>query len=216
MLNIVIIGPQGSGKGTQANLIAAKYKIANISTGEMFREAVKNQTDLGKAVKAIIDRGDLVPDDLTNELVKERLSKDDCQSGFILDGYPRNLSQAEYLLTHQKITHVLEIWISDEEAIKRISGRRICSNCGATYHVLYNPPKQENVCDRCGGKLTQRDDDNEKSVKQRLKIYHQETESIISFFQKKNLLYRINGEQRIPDVARDVYSVLDKKNDIKE
>lgn len=216
MLNIVIIGPQGSGKGTQANLIAAKYKIANISTGEMFREAVKNQTDLGKAVKAIIDRGDLVPDDLTNELVKERLSKDDCQSGFILDGYPRNLSQAEYLLTHQKITHVLEIWISDEEAIKRISGRRICSNCGATYHVLYNPPKQENVCDRCGGKLTQRDDDNEKSVKQRLKIYHQETESIISFFQKKNLLYRINGEQRIPDVARDVYSVLDKKNDIKK
>lgn len=216
MLNIVIIGPQGSGKGTQANLIAAKYKIANISTGEMFREAVKNQTDLGKAVKAIIDRGDLVPDDLTNELVKERLSKDDCQFGFILDGYPRNLSQAEYLLTHQKITHVLEIWISDEEAIKRISGRRICSNCGATYHVLYNPPKQENICDRCGGKLTQRDDDNEKSVKQRLKIYHQETESIISFFQKKNLLYRINGEQRIPDVARDVYSVLDKKNDIKE
>lgn len=216
MLNIVIIGPQGSGKGTQANLIAAKYKIANISTGEMFREAVKNQTDLGKAVKAIIDRGDLVPDDLTNELVKERLSKDDCQFGFILDGYPRNLSQAEYLLTHQKITHVLEIWISDEEAIKRISGRRICSNCGTTYHVLYNPPKQENICDRCGGKLTQRDDDNEKSVKQRLKIYHQETESIISFFQKKNLLYRINGEQRIPDVARDVYSVLDKKNDIKE
>ncbi len=216
MLNIVIIGPQGSGKGTQANLIAAKYKIANISTGEMFREAVKNQTDLGKAVKAIIDRGDLVPDDLTNELVKERLSKDDCQFGFILDGYPRNLSQAEYLLTHQKITHVLEIWISDEEAIKRISGRRICSNCGTTYHVLYNPPKQENVCDRCGGKLTQRDDDNEKSVKQRLKIYHQETESIINFFQKKNLLYRINGEQRISDVARDVYSVLDKKNDIKE
>ncbi len=216
MLNIVIIGPQGSGKGTQANLIAAKYKIANISTGEMFREAVKNQTDLGKAVKAIIDRGDLVPDDLTNELVKERLSKDDCQFGFILDGYPRNLSQAEYLLTHQKITHVLEIWISDEEAIKRISGRRICSNCGTTYHVLYNPPKQENICDRCGGKLTQRDDDNEKSVKQRLKIYHQETESIISFFQKKNLLYCINGEQRIPDVARDVYSVLDKKNDIKE
>ncbi len=212
MYNIVIIGPQGSGKGTQADLIAAKYKIANISTGVMFREAVKNQTDLGKAVKAIIDRGDLVPDDLTNELVKERLNKEDCQSGFILDGYPRNLLQAEYLLTHQTITHVLEIWISDEEAIKRISGRRVCS-CGATFHVLYNPPKQENICDRCGGKLTQRDDDNEKSVKQRLRIYHQQTESIISFFQKKGLHYRINGEQRIPDVVSDVYLVLDKKND---
>lgn len=212
MYNIVIIGPQGSGKGTQADLIAAKYKIANISTGVMFREAVKNQTDLGKAVKAIIDRGDLVPDDLTNELVKERLNKDDCQGGFILDGYPRNLLQAEYLLTHQTITQVLEIWISDEEAIRRISGRRVCS-CGATFHMLYNPPQQENICDRCGGELTQRDDDNEKSVKLRLKIYHQQTESIISFFQKKGLHYRINGEQRIPDVANDVYLVLDKKND---
>ncbi len=212
MYNIVIIGPQGSGKGTQADLIAAKYYLANISTGVMFREAVKNQTDLGQAVKAIIDRGDLVPDDLTNELVKERLHKPDCDSGFILDGYPRNLLQAEYLLTHQTITHVLEIWISDEEAIKRISGRRVC-NCGATYHILYNPPKQNGICDRCGGKLMQRDDDVEKSVKQRLKIYHQQTESIISFFQKKGLHYRINGEQRIPDVADDVYSILDKSHD---
>lgn len=213
MYKIVIIGPQGSGKGTQADLIATKYKIANISTGVMFREAVKNQTDLGKAVKAIIDRGDLVPDDLTNELVKERLNKPDCRSGFILDGYPRNLLQAEYLLTHQSITHVLEIWISDEEAIKRISGRRVCGNCGDTFHILYNPPKKENICDRCGGNLIQRDDDNEKSVKQRLKIYHQQTESIISFFQKKGLHYRINGEQKIPDVALAVYSILDKNND---
>jgi adenylate kinase len=212
MYNIVIIGPQGSGKGTQADLIADKYKLANISTGVMFREAVKNQTDLGRAVKAIIDRGDLVPDDLTNELVKERLHKADCQTGFILDGYPRNLLQAEYLLSHQTITHVLEIWISDEEAVKRISGRRVCS-CGTTYHILYNPPQQPNICDRCGKQLTQRDDDNEKSVKQRLKIYHQQTESIVSFFQKKDLHYRINGEQRIPNVARDVYLVLDKKND---
>ncbi len=210
MYNIVIIGPQGSGKGTQAALIADKYHLVNISTGVMFREAIKNQTELGLAVKTIIDRGDLVPDDLTNELVLARLSKNDCQNGFILDGYPRNLLQAEYLLSHQSITHVLEIWISDEEAVKRISGRWMCV-CGATYHIQYNPPQQKNICDRCGQKLFQRDDDVAEAVKQRLKLYHQETESIISFFHNKGLHYRINGEQIIPDVARDVYVILDKK-----
>jgi adenylate kinase len=206
---IVIIGPQGSGKGTQAIALADKYQLANISTGVMFREAIKNQTDLGLAVKAIIDRGDLVPDDLTNELVKERLTKSDCQHGFIVDGYPRNLAQAEYLLAHQSITHVLEIWISDEEAVKRISGRRMCS-CGATYHLEYHPPLVVNTCDLCGAHLFQRDDDTAVAVAQRLKIYHQETESIISFFHKKDLHYRINGQQGIPDVSQDIYAILDK------
>jgi adenylate kinase len=205
---IVIIGPQGSGKGTQAITLADKYKIANISTGVMFREAIKNQTDLGLAVKAIIDRGDLVPDELTNELVKERLTKLDSANGFILDGYPRNLAQAEYLLSHQQLTHVLEIWISDEEAVKRISGRRMCS-CGATYHLKFHPPAVAGKCDRCGSDLFQRDDDVEISVLQRLKIYHQETESIISFFHKKGLHYRINGEQSIPEVSQDIYAILD-------
>jgi adenylate kinase len=206
---IVIIGPQGSGKGTQAIALADNYNLANVSTGVMFREAIKNQTDLGLAVKAIIDRGDLVPDDLTNELVKERLAKADCLPGFILDGYPRNLAQAEYLLSHQQITQVLEIWISDEEAVKRISGRRMCS-CGATYHLEYHPPLVADKCDRCGANLFQRDDDTVAAVAQRLKIYHQETESIISFFHKKGLHYRINGEQRIPEVSQDIYKILEK------
>jgi len=204
---IIILGPQGSGKGTQAQIIADKYKLANISTGVMFREAVKNKTDLGKAVQAILDRGDLVSDELTNELVKERLSKSDCNSGFILDGYPRNLTQAEFLLSHQEITHVLEIWISDKEAVKRISGRRMCS-CGMIYHLEYNPPKVAGVCDRCGGRLFLRDDDTEEAVKQRLKIYHNETESMISFWKRYNTHYKINGEQKIPDVTRDIIKIL--------
>jgi len=204
---IIILGPQGSGKGTQSRIVADKYKLANISTGVMFREAVKNKTDLGKAVQAILDRGDLAPDELTNELVKERLSKSDCSGGFILDGYPRNLSQAEFLISHQEITHVLEIWISDKEAVKRISGRRMCS-CGMSYHLEYNPPKVAGVCDRCGGRLFLRDDDTEEAVKQRLKIYHSETESMISFWKKYDIHYKINGEQKIPDVTKDVIKIL--------
>lgn len=207
MYKIIIVGPQGSGKGTQAQIIADKYKLVNISTGVMFREAVKNKTDLGKAVKAILDRGDLVPDELTNELVKERLAKPDCQPGFILDGYPRNLAQAEYLVSHQNITHVLEVWISDKEAIKRISGRRMCS-CGMTYHLEYSPPKVAGACNRCGGRLFLRDDDTEEAVKQRLKIYHLETESMIKFWQKYNIHYRINGEQKIPDVTKDIIKIF--------
>lgn len=204
---IIIFGPQGSGKGTQAQVIADKYKLANISTGVMFREAVKDKTDLGKAVKAMLDRGDLVQDELTNELVKERLSKPDCAGGFILDGYPRNLSQAEFLLSYQEITHVLEIWISDKEAVKRISGRRMCS-CGMSYHLEYNPPKVAGVCDRCGGRLFFRDDDTEEAVKQRLKIYHNETESMISFWRKYDIHYKINGEQKISAVTKDVIKIL--------
>jgi adenylate kinase len=205
---ILMIGPQGSGKGTQAELIAERYQLANISTGVMFREAIKNQTDLGKAVKAIIDRGDLVPDNLTNELVRERLTKPDCVLGFVLDGYPRNLVQAEYLLAHQEITHAMEIWISDEEAVKRISGRRMCS-CGMTYHTEYNPPQIADRCNKCGSALFQRDDDTAEAVTQRLKIYHQETESIISFFHNQGIHNRVNGEQRIPAVATDVFAILD-------
>ena len=210
-LKIIIVGPQGSGKGTQAEMTAVEYKIANISTGVMFREAIKNQTDLGKAVQSIMTQGDLVPDKLTNELVKERLDKADCKRGFILDGYPRNLVQAEYLLSVHDISHVFEIWVSDKEAVKRISGRRMCS-CGMTYHLEYNPPKIAGECDKCKGRLFLRDDDTEEAVKQRLKIYHQETEAIVSFFEKKGIHYQINGEQKIPAVYKDVNKILNGNN----
>ncbi len=204
---IVLMGPQGSGKGTQAQLLVEKYNLAYISTGAIFREAVDKQTDLGRQVKDILEKGELVPDELTNALVEERLLQVDCQAGFILDGYPRNLPQAEFLLSKFSITHVLEIWISDEEAVKRISGRRMCS-CGMTYHVVYNPPQVEGKCDRCGGKLYVRSDDTEEAVRKRLHIYHQQTEKLIDYFKDKGIYFRINGEQSITKVYQDIVKIL--------
>ncbi len=206
-LRIVLMGPQGSGKGTQAQLLGERYHLPYISTGDMFRQAVKEQTDLGKKIKDLLDRGELVPDELTNALVAERLSQPDCQAGFILDGFPRNLDQAKFLLDHFSIDFVFEIDISDDEAVKRISGRRVC-DCGMTYHIIYNPPQQEGVCDRCGGELKIRSDDQEEAVRRRLQIYHDQTAKIIPFFQEQGIFYHINGQQPIADVNKDIVKII--------
>ncbi len=206
-LRIVLMGPQGSGKGTQAQLLGDYYHLPYISTGDMFRQAVKEQTELGKKIKDLLDKGELVPDELTNALVAERLSQPDCQAGFILDGFPRNLSQAEFLLDNFDIDFVFEIDISDDEAVKRISGRRVC-DCGMTYHIIYNPPQKEGICDRCGGQLKVRSDDQEEAVRRRLQIYHEQTAKMIPFFQTKGIFYHINGEQPIEAVNKDIVKII--------
>jgi len=205
--NLIILGPQGSGKGTQAQILKAELNLGYISTGVIFREAVAQGTELGVRVKDIIDHGNLVPDSVTNELVLERLSQPDCQQGFILDGYPRNLAQAEFLNDKHPITHVLEIWISDEEVVKRISGRRMCE-CGMTYHTEYNPPRVDGKCDSCGRDLFVRDDETEAALKQRLSIYHDQTEPLVEYYKQKGVHYRIHGAQTIPEVSADIKKIL--------
>ena len=192
-MRIILLGAPGSGKGTQAKEIAKKYNIPHISTGDIFRENIKNQTELGKKVSAIINEGRLCPDDVTCELVKDRLSKDDCKKGFLLDGFPRTLPQAEALkeLSNQvnrPIEVVVNLDCDNQELIRRISGRRVCKNCGAPYHVVTLKPKVEGVCDICGGPLYQRADDNEEALKVRLEHYVQSTKPLLDFYAKEGLL----------------------------
>jgi adenylate kinase len=202
-MNIILIGPQGSGKGTQAKLISKEYNIPHISTGDIFRETAKTNTKLGKKLKNLIDNGILVPDNVTNDVIKERLSKDDIKNGFVLDGYPRNLNQAEFLNSIIKIDHVFEIAVSDKESIKRLSSRRQCRKCNLIYGAV-NPPKNDNKCDNCGEELYQRDDDKEDAIKKRLKTYHKQTEPLINYYKKKGLLVRINGEQSIEKIFDEI------------
>jgi len=205
-MNIIFIGPQGSGKGTQAEMLNKKLNIPYVSPGNIFRENISNKTELGKLAAEYINKGKLAPDSVTNDLVKDRLQNDDVKNGFILDGYPRNSVQAEFLDRIAKIDVVLEIYISDEEAVSRLAGRRSCK-CGAVYHLKYNPPKEEGKCDKCGGTLFVRDDDKEKEIKERLSIYHNQTETLLDNY--KNLV-RINGEQSIEDVHADILKEIGK------
>ena len=207
--NLIIIGPAGSGKGTQAKLLSGKYGIPHISTGVIFRELKTQDSELGRKIREIIDKGNLVPDNITNEIILRRMSKPDCKKGFILDGYPRNLNQAEFLENHRTIRKCILIEVSDEECIKRISARRICSECKADYNTIYIKPRQEGICDVCGGVLIQRDDDKPEAIKERLKIYHEETEPLIDFYEKKGVLLRINGEQPIQKVFEDIVAKLE-------
>ncbi|MFO8016744.1 MAG: adenylate kinase [Candidatus Woesearchaeota archaeon] len=200
---IVLIGPQGSGKGTQAELLKEKLGVPHISTGDMFRENIKEQTELGKKAKEIIDAGRLVPDELTTEMVRERLSRDDCGDGFILDGYPRNLSQAEALDGFAGISHAIEIHVPDEVSVKRLSSRRQCRNCGAIYG-LNRQPEKEGVCDKCGGELYQRDDDKPEAIEERLAVYHRDTEPVIDLYMKKGILLRIDGDQTVDRIFNDI------------
>jgi adenylate kinase len=212
-VNLVLMGLPGAGKGTQAEKIVEKYSIPHISTGDMFRAAMKEGTELGLKAKSFMDQGALVPDEVTIGIVRERLSKDDCQKGFLLDGFPRTVAQAEALenmLTEldKKIDYCLNIDVDHNILMERLTGRRICKECGATYHLVFNPPAKDGTCDRCGGELYQRADDNEETVHNRLEVNIQQSEPLLHFYETKGYLKNINGQQDINDVFKDIDSLL--------
>jgi len=207
-LNIIFLGPPTSGKGTQAEMLAKKIGLVSISTGNIFRENIQKKTKLGKIAASFIDKGKLVPDDITNQLIAKTLKK--IKRGFILDGYPRNLSQAKALEKIVKIDSVFYIKISDKEAIQRIVGRRVCPACGRVYHIKVMRPKKKGICDVCGSKLIHREDDRKEVIKKRLKIYHRDTEPVVGFYRKKGLLIEINGEQSIKEVYQDIVGKLNR------
>lgn len=197
-MRLILLGPPGAGKGTQAKKLVDAHGIPQISTGDLLREAVRQKTALGKVAKAKMDAGELVPDDVVVAMVRERLGGNDCGAGFILDGFPRSVPQAQALdamLKETKIAidHVLSIEVPEEELVRRLGGRRSCPACGAMFHVTFNPPKREGVCDKCGGKLIVRDDDNEKTVRNRIKVYREQTEPLKSYYQKQGLLRLVEG-----------------------
>ena len=207
-MKIVIFGPQGSGKGTQADILAEKLNIPHITMGDLLRLEVQSGSKLGKTIEGLINEGDLVPDEITLDLLKIRLSQSDSQNGFIIDGFPRNLNQSKLLDGLTKIDKALEIWISDEESVKRITGRRSCPVCGAVYHLKFNPPKEENKCDKCDSELIIRDDDREEVIKNRLVIYHEQTEPIIDYYQNQGVHLKINGRPAIAEVAQEIFVKL--------
>lgn len=207
------MGLPGAGKGTQAERIVEKYDIPHISTGDMFRAAMKEETELGLQAKSFIDKGELVPDEVTIGIVRERLGKNDCQKGFLLDGFPRTVAQAEALEEilaelNKQIDYVINIDVNKDILMERLTGRRICKSCGATYHLVFNPPANEGKCDKCGGELYQRADDNEETVANRLEVNLKQTEPLLNFYNEKGYLRNINGEQDINDVFVDVNQLL--------
>lgn len=209
-MNLILLGAPGAGKGTQAELLVKKLSIPAISTGNMLREAIANGTALGKKAKEYMDEGNLVPDDLILGIVAERVSRPDCARGFILDGVPRTLAQAEALEDRGvKIDHVISIEVDDSEIERRMTGRRVCAKCGASYHVSANPPKTEGVCDACGGELTIRKDDAPETVRKRLQVYHSTTEVLKDFYGKLGRLCIVNGSQSIEDANRDILKVIE-------
>lgn len=212
-MNLVLMGLPGAGKGTQAEKIVEKYKIPHISTGDMFRAAIKEGTELGLQAKSYMDRGDLVPDEVTIGIVRERLSKDDCQNGFLLDGFPRTVAQAEALETllqqlNRSIDYVINIEVDKSILMERLTGRRICKECGATYHLVFNPPAQAGICDKCGGELYQRADDNEATVANRLEVNMKQAQPLLDFYAAKGYLRNINGQQHIDQVFADICELL--------
>ena len=205
-MNLLIIGPQGSGKGTQAVKIAEKYGLLNLSMGELLRGEAKKDTALGKKIKDILAKGNLVPNDITNELLLKNIKS--AKKGVILDGYPRNLEQADWLEKNARIDKAILLKLEDAASVKRISGRRMCRKCGFIFHVEFIKPKKKDVCDKCGGELYQRDDDKPAAVKERLNIFHHQTEPVIQFYKKKGILAEINGDQSVENVFEDVVKVL--------
>lgn len=216
MLNIILMGPPGAGKGTQAKKIIAKYDIPHISTGDMFREAIKEGTPLGKVAASYINDGHLVPDDVTIGLVKERLSRDDCAKGYLLDGFPRTIPQAEALeeLTKEigrPVKYVIDIETPKEELIRRICGRRVCKKCGAPYHIETAKPKVDGICDICGGELVQRADDNEEALTVRLGHYEAQTKPLLEFYQAKGLLEVFDGMVGSENLLKNISELLERK-----
>ncbi|MGQ9513128.1 adenylate kinase [Thermodesulfitimonas sp.] len=215
-MNLLIMGPPGAGKGTQAAEIIKELKIPHISTGDMLREAVKQGTEMGKKAKEYIDKGQLVPDDVIIGVVKERLGQPDCKVGFLLDGFPRTLPQAEALdqtLKEMgiKLDAVINIRVPREKIVDRITGRRVCRSCGATYHVVNKPPKESGKCDRCGGELYQRSDDTAETVNKRLDVYEAQTQPLLDYYGKQGIVLDINGDQPINKVLEDILAALKKK-----
>jgi adenylate kinase len=212
-MNLVLMGLPGAGKGTQAERIVEKYDIPHISTGDMFRAAMKEETELGLQAKSFIDKGELVPDEVTIGIVRERLGKNDCQKGFLLDGFPRTVAQAvalEGILAdlNKQIDYVINIEVNKDILMDRLTGRRICKQCGSTYHLIFNPPAAPGECDKCGGELYQRADDNEETVANRLEVNLKQTEPLLKFYNEKGYLRNINGEQDIDIVFVDVNHLL--------
>ena len=204
-MKIIMLGAPGAGKGTQAKLIAEKYQIPHISTGDIFRANIKEGTDLGKEAKEYMDKGQLVPDELTVRILLDRVSKDDCKNGYVLDGFPRTIPQAEVLDNEvaklgDKIDFAIDVDVPDENIIRRMSGRRSCPKCGATYHIEHIPPKKEGLCDTCQSKLIIRDDDKPETVKSRLDVYHKQTQPLIDHYSKLNILRTVDGTQDMQDV----------------
>ena len=212
-MNLLIMGPPGAGKGTQAEVLVKELKIPHISTGDMFRAAISEVTEMGKKAKEYMDKGQLVPDEVVVGMVKERLGKPDTAVGFLLDGFPRNLSQAQALdetlaSLGIKPDGVINIAVPRERLMARLTGRRVCKNCGASYHIMFNPPKSEGVCNSCGGELYQRSDDNEVSVGNRLDVYEGQTRPLIEYYQAQGILKDINGDQAIDQVLKDILASL--------
>jgi adenylate kinase len=201
-MNVIILGSPGVGKGTYAKILSEKYNIPRISTGDLFREAIRDETELGKKIKDYVSRGDLVPDEITIEVVKERLGREDCKNGFFLDGFPRTVAQAEALERFKKIDKVLNFVASDKVVLARLSGRRTCRKCGATYHIKEIPPKVEGVCDFCGGKLYQRSDETPQAIKNRLRVYREKTEPVLDYFRRRGLLVDINANYPFEEVDK--------------
>jgi adenylate kinase len=212
-MRLILVGPPGAGKGTQAVHLAAHFGIPHISTGDIFRSNIKGDTELGKLAKSYMDAGNLVPDSVTNEMLKDRLTHGDTSHGFLLDGYPRNVGQAEFLAevlsaNSLPLDSVLELSIPNEEIIKRLSGRRICRNCGASSHTVFDKPKVDSICDNCGGELYQRDDDKEEVVAHRLNVYKEQTEPIIEFYRNQGLLKVISAVGDVSDVSARAIEAL--------
>lgn len=208
-MDLILMGLPGAGKGTQAERIADTYGIPHISTGDMFRAAIKEKTGLGRKAKLYMDAGDLVPDEVTIGIVRERLRKDDCQKGFLLDGFPRTVDQAkalEDILTtaDRQLDCVLYIDVDKAQLLKRLSGRRICSGCGTAYHIIFNPPETENVCDQCGARLYQREDDRQETVKNRLDVNQKQLQPLLEFYRERGSLYTVNGNRSINAVFADI------------
>ena len=216
-MKIIMLGAPGAGKGSQASRIATEYQLPHISTGDIFRANLKEETELGKKAKSFMDKGELVPDDITIAMLLERIHKEDCKNGYILDGFPRTIPQAEALKEalakkNEKIDLALDVEATDELIIKRMAGRRTCPACGAIYHIVTLPPKVEGKCDRCGADLIQRKDDNEETVKNRLKIYHEITEPLISYYKKEGILEEIDGAEDLDKVFEKVKTIIRQRS----
>ena len=216
MLRAVLLGPPGAGKGTQAAKVIEKYNVPHISTGDIFRANIKEGTELGKKAKGYMDEGKLVPDELVVNLVTDRLQKDDCKEGFLLDGFPRTIFQAEQLdkflsENGQKLDIVLNFKVRKDVLIERIAGRRVCKSCGASFHVVNVPPKKEGICDMCGGELFQRKDDNRETVENRINVYESETAVLIGYYEKQGVLVDFDGEKSHEEVFADVVKAIEAK-----
>ena len=212
-MKLIMLGAPGAGKGTQAKKIAEKYGIPHISTGDIFRANIKNGTELGNKAKSYMEQGLLVPDELTCDLVVDRIAQDDCKNGYVLDCFPRTIPQAEALKAAlgkmgTTIDYAINVEVPDENIVERMGGRRACLACGCTYHVVYNAPKEEDVCDVCGAKLVLRDDDKPETVKKRLDVYHEQTQPLIDFYDKEGVLVEVDGTQNLEDVFQAITKIL--------